>query len=45
MTREEAINILDRAVSTLQVDRNTHAKLQEAIMVLREKLKKKEQDG
>ncbi len=31
---QEAINLLDRAVSALTVDRQTHAKLQQAVILL-----------
>lgn len=36
MTNQEALNLLDNAVAQLQVNRVTHAKLQEAIRVLQE---------
>lgn len=38
MKPEEALQILDNAVATLQVDRNTHARLQQAAMIIKEAL-------
>ncbi len=42
MKPNEALNIIDQAISTLQVNRETHLKLQEAITVIRETLPKPE---
>ena len=44
MTPKEALELLDRAVATITTDRNTHAKLQEAIMVLNNLIKNKENE-
>ena len=42
MTTEQALQMIDQAISTLQVNRETHLKLQEAITVIRETLPKPE---
>ena len=36
MTKEEALNLLDQAVSQLQTNRQTHIQLQQAVEVLKE---------
>ena len=41
MKTEQALQMIDQAVSTLQVNRETHLKLQEAITVIRQALPKK----
>ena len=41
MTTENALQMIDQAISTLQVNRETHLKLQEAITVIRQALSKK----
>jgi hypothetical protein len=43
MTPQEALNILDQAVSQLQANRQIHVQLQQAIEVLREAIKPKEE--
>ena len=42
MKTEQALQMIDQAISTLQVNRETHLKLQEAITVIRETLPKPE---
>lgn len=39
MKPEQALQLLDQAVSALQVNRDTHAKLQQAILALRAMIK------
>lgn len=41
MKKQEALQLLDSAVSSLQVNRQTHAKLQEAVRVLTDAIKTK----
>ena len=43
MTKEEALNLLDQAVSQLQTNRQTHIQLQQAVEILKEAIKPKEE--
>ncbi len=46
MTPQEALTMMDNALAQLTVDRNTHARLQQAAQIIREALKPKEKkDG
>ena len=45
MKPEEALNLLDQAVSQLQTGREVHMKLQQAVQILRETIKPKEEKG
>lgn len=40
MTPEQAINIIDQAVAQIQANREVHVKLQEAIQILNNLIKK-----
>ena len=43
MSVEDAINLLDQICSQVSLNRDTHAKVMEAVKVLRDKQKKKEE--
>ncbi len=40
----DALTLLDNAVAVLQVDRNTHAKLQQASIIIRKALESKKKE-
>lgn len=45
MNEQQALSLLDQAVSQLAVDRQTHAKLQEAVRILVEAIKTSKEEN